>query len=159
MGGISWFLRGSVALILTLANTAGMGPFWLIKGILIWSKNPKLSPNPIQWMLTFMVRATLFWLAKVRCQPALNTRTPSKFRDWILCRKFVWIQPAPVKQNDMSPKGKFTFDDSTLPVRLRPEEITRKSVGLWYLNPFEPFKDGQLQKATRKSPILLYFRK
>ena len=159
MGGISWFIRGSVALILTLANTAGMAPIWLCKGILIWSKNPKQSPNPLQWMLTFVARSMLFWLAKVGCQPALNTRTPSRLRDWILCRRFAWVNPAPVKTVDASPKDKFTFDDSTLPVRLRPHEITKKTAGCWYLNPYEKYANGQLQKATRKTPVLLYFRK
>jgi len=159
MGGISWFIRGSVALIFTLANTVGMGPFWFCKGILIWSKNPKISPNPIQWFLTFMARSTLFWLAKVGCQPDLNTRTPSKLRDWLLCRRFAWIQPAKVKMVDEASKEKFTFDDSSLPVRLRPQEITKRSAGLWYLNPCEKYVTGQLQKATRKTPVLLYFRK
>lgn len=155
MGGIFWFLKGGLALVFTLANTLGMTPIWVVQAML-QRRSSTESPNGLQWYLTFSARAFLWWLAVLRAQPSPNTRTPSRLRDWLLCRRFAWVQPVSISQR----RGTSTpsFDSSTLPLPLDEGEASRRTAALWFLNPREQFVSGQLDKATRKSPVLLYFR-
>ncbi|UZJ55737.1 hypothetical protein CBS101457_005057 [Exobasidium rhododendri] len=103
-------------------------------------------------------------------QPALNTRTSSRLRDIVLCRSFTWINPAPIgaasatQEDDSSAEGieKDTpfapkpFDSSQLPVPLAEKESTKKTAGLWFLNPKEPATALPITKM-RKSAVVLYF--
>jgi hypothetical protein len=156
---ISWTLRGALALLFTLAHTAGMSPFWLIKALL-QKRTTSQSPNALQWYLTYTARAFLYWMAFFRCQPFANTRTPSRFRDRLLCRTFTWIDPAPLLSLTTAEKTALAFDDSTLPVALNTKETQQRTAGLWFLNRKEPYSySAAVEKSQRKSPVLLYFRK
>lgn len=156
---ISWALRGALALLFTLAHTAGMSPFWLIKALL-QKRTTSQSPNALQWYLTYTSRAFLYWMAFFRCQPFPNTRTPSRLRDRLLCRTFTWIEPAPLLRTSTGEKSKLAFDDSSLPVGLDPKESHQRTAGLWFLNRKEPYAYSTIvEKSERRSPVLLYFRK
>ncbi|UZJ51314.1 hypothetical protein CBS101457_000634 [Exobasidium rhododendri] len=143
--------KGVAAVSLTLGNTFVMTPMW-VWVILSHKKASKGEPNGLQRYLTLFARGFMYWMAVCGAQPALNTRTPSKLRDWILCRKFTWIAPASTTLNGK----KESFDSSAMPVALKPSEARKRTAGLWYFNPAEPAPRMPL-KTTRRSPVVLYF--
>jgi hypothetical protein len=144
--------KGLAVVLATLLETFLKTPLW------VWlsyhrQKTSKECPNGIQKFLTLAAKSFLYWLTKMGARPALNTRTPSRLRDWLLCRKFTWIAPASTNRKDAG----YSFDSAMLPVPLTPSEATKRIAGLWFLNPREPAPAMPLG-ARRESPVVLYFR-
>lgn len=115
----------------------------------------------LQWYLSFHARAMLYWLARWQAQPLCTPKVLVPFWDWLLSRLTVKIKPAIVRGKGKSlsrKKEQFIFDDASLPASLKEEEESKETIGLWFFNPEEEYVDAKLQRATRNSPILLYFR-
>ena len=148
-------VRGLVAVFFTLGNTLLMTPVWLYTSI-ARKKTSKECPNALQNYLTHFAKAFLYWLTVFRAQPAINTRTPSRLRDWVLMRTFTWIEPVALAKGEKGADESAVFDTTKLPIDLEEREAARRTAGLWFFNPAEPASAPP--KAARQSSVLLYFR-
>jgi hypothetical protein len=156
---VVYVLKGLLAVFLTLGSTFVMTPIWLFRSVTRKSTS-KECPNALQNYMTMIARNFIYWLAVIGTQPSINTRTPSRLRDWILCRSFQWVKPAPVGvftgNGDAEKAEKYCFDTTKLPLDLEEKEISKQTAALWFFNPAE--KAVLPIKSARKSSVLLYFR-
>lgn len=154
---VVYVLKGLLAVFLTLGSTFVMTPYWLFRSITRKSTS-KECPNALQNYMTMVAKNFIYWLAVTGTQPSINNRTPSRLRDWLLCRSFQWVKPAPVGtiSNDSEKKQKYCFDTTTLPLDLESKEKKKQTAALWFFNPTE--KPELPIKTARKSSVLLYFR-
>ena len=159
MNPISWFFRGFIAALVTVGIVLIKTPIWFWD-IATRPRPTKEYPNGLQIYFTYIARTFLRQCAIYKAQPNPSTRQPSKLRDRLLCRRFTWIEPAPLSSAEHEEKRTTAatgFDASPLPVALDVAESKKKTAALWYLNPKEP-GDIPTKDQRRQSRVVLYFR-